>query len=126
NRRIIDAAQLDGIDAEFFSQLIQRTFECIDIRHDRWRTHEAWRIAVGADDIDLRLHGPECVQVRGLLDAGDDVGIGSRADLPAFMAVADDLAVLAGTESNMVARLGPVSRDCEALVAGRHELYRPI
>src|SRR2546421_479079 len=64
--------------------------------------------------------------MRALLDAGHHIGIGTRADFPAFMAVADDLAVALGAEPDVVARLGAIGRDGEALIARGDKLDRPV
>src|SRR5439155_21346447 len=66
------------------------------------------------------------IKMRALVDAGHHIGIGTRADLPAFMAVADDLAVTFGAKPDMVTRLRTVGRDGEALIARGDELDRAV
>ena len=69
---------------------------------------------------------PIRIEMRAVLDARHHIGIGPRTDLPAFMAVADKLAVLLRAEPDVVARFGAIGRNGEALVARRDELDRPV
>src|SRR6185312_16346069 len=102
---VVDAAQLDRIHAELPGQLVHRALQRINVWHDGRRAHEARRVAVGMHDVDLGLHGAIAVDPRAVGDARDDVGIGPRADLPAFVEIADDLAIAARAQPDVVARL---------------------
>ena len=82
------------------------------------------RIAVGVHDVDLGCDGAERVELGGVLDAGHDIGVGPRTDLPAFVAIADELAVALRAEANVVPRFGAIGRNGKTLRARGDELDR--
>src|SRR6266542_1263145 len=124
--RIVDAAELVRIDGELGRELVHRALERVDVRHDGRRAHEARRVAVGTHGVDFRVNRAEIVHPRAVLDPRHDVRIGPRRHFPAFMAVADDLTVAAGTEANVVPRLGAIRGSGKALIAGYDKLDRTI
>jgi hypothetical protein len=73
-------------------------------------------------DVDFGRDGAERIKLRRVLDAGDDIRIGTRADFPTFVEVTDELAVAPGAEPDVVSGFGAIGRDGKSLRARRDEL----
>src|SRR5260221_11845133 len=73
-------------------------------------------------DVDLGLYRTERVEMRGVSDAGNRIGIRAGTDFPAFVRVADKLAVATSAEPDMVPRFSSISGNGKALAARGDEL----
>ena len=71
-------------------------------------------------------HRAKGIEPGAVFDAGDRIGVRPRGDFPAFVAEADDLAVAAGADPDLVPGLGAIGRDGEALIARGDQLDRAI
>src|SRR6267154_4827206 len=73
-------------------------------------------------DVDLGLYRTERVEMRGVSDAGNRIGIRAGTDFPAFVRVADKLAVATSAEPDTVPRFSSISGNGKALAARGDEL----
>src|SRR6266436_1754727 len=73
-------------------------------------------------DVDFSPYRTERVEMRGVRDAGNHIGIGAGTDFPAFVRVADELAVATSSQPDAVPRFGPIGGDRKALAARGDEL----
>ena len=101
-------------------------FQRINIRDDRRRAHVARRIAIRVHDVHLRGDRAKCIELCTVLNARDDVWIWPRTNLPAFVAVANELAIGPRAKLNVMTRLGAIGRNRKALGAGCDQFYRPV
>src|SRR5258708_40102500 len=77
-------------------------------------------------DVDLGLYRTERVEMRAVCDAGNRIGIRAGTDFPAFVRVADELAVAMSAEPDVVPRFGPIGGNRKALAARGDELDRAV
>src|SRR5258708_19295681 len=73
-------------------------------------------------DGDLGLYRTERVKMRGVCDAGNHILIRAGTDFPAFVRVADKLAIATSAEPDTVPRFGPIGGNGKALAARSNEL----
>src|SRR5258708_25183279 len=77
-------------------------------------------------DGDLGLYRTERVKMRGVCDAGNHILIRAGTDFPAFVRVADNLAVATSAEPDTVPRFSSISGNGKALAARGDELDWPV
>src|SRR5229473_47855 len=77
-------------------------------------------------DVDLGLYRTKRVEVRSVCDAGNHIGIRAGTDFPAFVRVADELAVATSAEPDAEARFGAIGGNRKALAARGDELDRAV
>src|SRR6266436_5033729 len=73
-------------------------------------------------DVDFSPYRTERVEMRGVRDAGNHIGIGAGTDFPAFVRVADELAVATSSQPDAVPRFGPIGGNRKSLAARGDEL----
>src|SRR6267154_1849134 len=73
-------------------------------------------------DVDLGLYRTERVEMRGVCDAGNRIGIRAGTDFPAFVRIADELAIATSAQPDVVPRFSPIGGDRKALAARSNEL----
>ncbi len=123
---VVDPAQFDRIDAQGVAEFVHAAFQAEHVGRLGRGPHEARRVSVGVDHLDLGHDVRAGIDARGALDPGDIVAGRPRGEFLTLVDEGREPAVPAGGELNMLAGLGAVGGDCEALIAGADQLHRAM
>src|SRR5260370_10670590 len=74
------------------------------------------------EDVERSFSRAERVEMGAVCDAGNHIGIRAGTDFPAFVRIADELAIAASAQPDVVPRFGPIGGNRKALAARGDEL----